>query len=139
MLARASGWTIPCGLPLAGSAALAQASAKQPNYETAFYPSGKLKIEAYVFKPEGTGPFEVVICNHGSRPGHEREVSAFGPQDAAGVATGHMIFEREGWKIWEPDVKEFLAKYLVELQKRRGDAAPVQRKQLITERGRGVS
>jgi dienelactone hydrolase len=277
MRARASAWTITCGLLLMGRAAWAQTDAKQPAYETVFYPSGKLKIEVYVFKPEGTGPFPVVIYNHGSRPGHEREerqfayvgemlahagyivvvperrsygksdgpafgetvgedrgprfvarvqeetddmlaavefvkalayadanrmgvmgwsfggivsvfaasrstafrvvvdqagaaltwdhspamqaalkeaagriripllgmvakndrttesvkvvvheaeahgstaklivYPAFKPQDAAGVAPGHMIFGREGWKIWEPDVKEFIAKYLVE-------------------------
>jgi len=38
----------------------------------------------------------------------------FRPQDAAGVAPGHMIFGREGWRVWEADVKEFLAKYLGE-------------------------
>jgi len=42
-------------------------------YETVLYSSGKLKIEAYVYKPEGAGPFPVVIYNHGSRAGHERE------------------------------------------------------------------
>ena len=42
-------------------------------YEEVFYPSGKLRIQAYVYKPEGAGPFPAVIYNHGSRPGHERE------------------------------------------------------------------
>lgn len=60
-----------------GSAAWAQTNSKQPTYETAFYPSAKLKIEAYVFKPEGPGPFPIVIYNHGSRPGHEREERSF--------------------------------------------------------------
>jgi dienelactone hydrolase len=38
----------------------------------------------------------------------------FTPQDAAGVAPGHMIFGREGWQVWEGDLKEFLGKYLGE-------------------------
>ena len=37
---------------------------------------------------------------------------AFTPQDAGGVPPGHMIFGKEGWKIWESDLREFLAKYL---------------------------
>jgi len=36
----------------------------------------------------------------------------FTPQDAAGVAPGHAIFGKEGWRIWEGDVSAFLAKYL---------------------------
>jgi len=54
-------WLAACSLLMTSSAALAQTNTKQPTYETAFYPSGKLKIEAYVFKPEGAGPFPVVI------------------------------------------------------------------------------
>ena len=42
-------------------------------YQQMFYPSGKLRIEAYIYKPEGAGPFPVMIYNHGSRQGHERE------------------------------------------------------------------
>jgi dienelactone hydrolase len=38
---------------------------------------------------------------------------AFAPHETAGsVAPGHMIFGKEGWRIWEADVKEFLGKYL---------------------------
>ena len=39
---------------------------------------------------------------------------AFKPRDAGGIAPGHLIFGKEGWPIWEADVKEFLAKYLSE-------------------------
>src|SRR5262252_5350141 len=46
-------------------------------FEQVFYASGNLKIEAYVFKPQGKGPFPVVIYNHGSRPGHERAERPF--------------------------------------------------------------
>jgi hypothetical protein len=77
MFARVSACTITCGALLWGSAAPAQANAKQPTYETAFYRSGKLQIEAYVFKPEGAGPFPVVIYNHGARAVREREERPF--------------------------------------------------------------
>jgi dienelactone hydrolase len=55
----------------------AQTGAPNAGYEQVFYPSGKLRIEAYVYKPEGAGPFPVVIYNHGSRAGHEREERPF--------------------------------------------------------------
>src|SRR5229473_3807518 len=43
---------------------------------------------------------------------------AFTPRENAGaVAPGHMLFEREGWRIWEADVREFLGNYL-DAQKR---------------------
>jgi hypothetical protein len=38
---------------------------------------------------------------------------AFTPRDdAGGVAPGHLVFGKDGWKIWEGDLKEFLSKYL---------------------------
>jgi dipeptidyl aminopeptidase/acylaminoacyl peptidase len=49
-----------------------QTGVEQRRYETVFYPSGKLKIEAYVYKPEGAGPFPVIIYNHGSRVERDR-------------------------------------------------------------------
>lgn len=44
-----------------------------PAYSTAFYPSGSLRIEAYVYRPAVAGPFPVVIYSHGSRKSFERE------------------------------------------------------------------
>jgi len=44
----------------------------QTAYETIFYKSGNLNIEAYLYKPEGNGSFPLVIYNHGSRAGSER-------------------------------------------------------------------
>src|SRR5256712_7662975 len=41
-------------------------------YSEVFYPSGNLRIQAYLYKPDGDGPFPVVIYNHGSRDGRER-------------------------------------------------------------------
>jgi dienelactone hydrolase len=72
-----------CGVFVAGGSANGETNGPQ-SYETTFYPSGKFKIEAYVYKPEGTGPFPVVIYNHGSREGHEREERPF-------VYVGNML------------------------------------------------
>ena len=46
-------WVIAWSVLLAGGQACVQRNERQQSYETVFYPSGKLKIEAYVFKPEG--------------------------------------------------------------------------------------
>lgn len=49
------------------------AEKSNPPYTTIFYKSGKLRIEAYLYKPVGAGPFPLVIYNHGNRaPGRER-------------------------------------------------------------------
>ena len=99
MLGRAYACAVfSCMLP-AGSAALAQTGAKQPIYETAFYQSGNLKIEAYIYRPEGTGPFPVVIYNHGSRAGHEREERPFAFVGEMLAHDGYVVVvpERRGY------------------------------------------
>lgn len=92
-------WVAVCSSLVAGSAALAQTNAQQPAYETAFYFSGKLKIEAYVFKPEGPGTFPVVIYNHGSRAGHEREEHPFAYVGELLTRSGYVVVvpERRGY------------------------------------------
>lgn len=42
-------------------------------YTEVFYKSGGLRIQAYLYKPAGEGPFPAVVYNHGSREGHERQ------------------------------------------------------------------
>jgi dienelactone hydrolase len=44
-----------------------------PPFETIFYSSEGLKLEAYLFKPEGPGPFPLIVYNHGSRIGDEHQ------------------------------------------------------------------
>src|SRR5579864_592109 len=92
--------------PMAWGGLLAGAAQAQTNekpqaqaYETAFYPSGKLKIEAYVYKPEGAGPFPVVIYNHGSRAGHEREERPFAYVGEMLAHSGYVVVvpERRGY------------------------------------------
>src|SRR5712691_10486336 len=54
------------------AAAAQRQSPADAAYTEVFYPSGSLRIQAYLYKPHGDGPFPVVIYNHGSRPGRER-------------------------------------------------------------------
>lgn len=42
------------------------------SYTEVFYPSGSLRIHAFLYKPNGDGPFPVVIYNHGVRSGRPR-------------------------------------------------------------------
>lgn len=58
-------------LCLAAPATHSQAAAR-PAFTEVFYPSGSLRIQAYLYKPYGGGPFPVVIYNHGARHGRER-------------------------------------------------------------------
>ena len=76
-----------------------QTNGQGRSYETTFYPSGKLKIEAYVYRPEGTGPFPVVIYNHGSRGGHEREERPFVYVGEVLKHSGYVVIvpERRGY------------------------------------------
>ena len=50
----------------------APARAGNANYTQVFYKSGGLRIEAYVYKPAGEGPFPLILYNHGSRDGQDR-------------------------------------------------------------------
>ena len=77
----------------------ANAAGAQQAYQEAFYPSGKLRIQAYVYKPEGAGPFPAVIYNHGSRPGHEREQRPFAYFGDMVAKSGYVVIvpERRGY------------------------------------------
>lgn len=46
----------------------AQSTAPQLPYETLFYVHENLRLESYLYKPRGTGPFPLVVYNHGSVP-----------------------------------------------------------------------
>jgi dienelactone hydrolase len=94
-------WLLAYAVVAAGDEALAQAPAdgKIQSYQTVFYASGTLKIEAYVHKLEGTGPFPVVIYNHGSRAGHEREERPFAYVGEMLAHSGYVVVvpERRGY------------------------------------------
>jgi len=65
-------------LAASGLATLAAAAAptppppSPPPYETLFYTHDGLRLEAYLYRPAGPGPFPLVVYNHGSNPGKER-------------------------------------------------------------------
>src|SRR5216684_271135 len=70
-------------------------------YEEVFYPSGKLRIQAYLYKPAGEGPFPVVIYNHGSRPTRERVPMPFVYVGSMLEASGYLVLvpERRGYGL----------------------------------------
>jgi len=70
-----------------------------PDYTTFFYNNGYLNLEAYFFKPDGKGPFPLVIYNHGSRAGSERkEVScSFVASMLATQGYAVIVPERRGY------------------------------------------
>jgi dienelactone hydrolase len=88
------------------------AHSQSPNkYTELFYRSSGLPIQAYLYKPDGEGPFPAVIYNHGSRAGRERDslpceyIGA--PLSRAGYAV--LIPERRGYGhsgglTWSQDV-----------------------------------
>ncbi len=76
-----------------------QTTSSTPAYETVSYTSGKLRIEAYLYRPEGKGPFPIVIYNHGSRPGNERAERPFTFVGKMLAAQGYLVLvpERRGY------------------------------------------
>ena len=53
------------------------------SYTEVFYPSGSLRIHAFLYKPKGDGPFPVVIYNHGAHTGRPRRPEQNGIWQAA--------------------------------------------------------
>ncbi|MFZ1010718.1 MAG: alpha/beta fold hydrolase, partial [Candidatus Sulfotelmatobacter sp.] len=64
-----------------------------------FYQSGKLRIQAYLSRPAGAGPFPLVIFNHGSRAGYEREQRTFSYMADLYLSAGYAVLipERRGY------------------------------------------
>ena len=73
--------------------------ASPPAHDTLFYRNGALKLEAYLYKPEGAGPFPLVIYNHGSRAGGERVERPFFFVGQLLTAAGYAVLvpERRGY------------------------------------------
>ena len=87
---------IVCGIVMPASA---QVNEPPASCETVFYPSGQDRIESYVYKPVGAGPFPTVIYNHGSRKGHEREERPFTYVGEMLTRSGYVVIvpERRGY------------------------------------------
>ena len=76
-------------------------------YTTVSYESGSLRIEAYVYRPAGTGPFPVVIYSHGSRKDHEREERPMGFVGTALAHEGYLVVVAERRRYGKSDGKTF--------------------------------
>jgi dienelactone hydrolase len=92
---------LACGVVAAALAALVgTARAVEPaSYQEVFYASGGLRIQAYLYRPAGVGPFPVMVYNHGSRATQERELR---PSEYIGQAftrAGYVVLvtERRGY------------------------------------------
>src|SRR6476469_2331010 len=71
----------------------------QQAYTTIFYKSGALRIEAYLYKPTGAGPFPVIVYNHGTRDGQDRTEQPFPFIGRLLTAAGYAVLvpERRGY------------------------------------------
>jgi dienelactone hydrolase len=76
-----------------------------------FYPSGSLRIQAYLYRPNGDAPFPIVIYNHGSRAGRERRSVPFEYIGRLLTRAGYAVLipERRGYggsdgPTWSEDV-----------------------------------
>src|SRR5262245_47478913 len=91
--------------------ALTVGARSAPSYTEVFYVSGGLRIQAYLYKPEGDGPFPAVIYNHGSRNGRERQSVPFEHIGRLLTGSGYvaLVSERRGYGrsdgiAWPEDV-----------------------------------
>jgi dienelactone hydrolase len=87
-------------------------SETQSTYSEVFYSSGNLRIQAYLYKPDGDGPFPVVIYNHGSRDGRERASVPFQYVGKILTNAGYAVLvpERRGYgksdgSAWSEEVR----------------------------------
>lgn len=92
-------------------------------YSEVFYSSGNLRLQAYLYKPDGDGPFPVVIYNHGSRDGRERASVPFQYVGKMLTRAGYLVLvpERRGYgksdgSVWWQEVGNDQARLIVRLQ-----------------------
>jgi len=107
---------------LVAAAAHGQSETESTNAEV-FYSSGNLRIQAYLYKPDGDGPFPVVIYNHGSRDGRERVSVPFQYVGTMLTRAGYVVLvpERRGYgksdgAPWRQEVGNDQARLIVRLQ-----------------------
>ena len=76
-----------------------QPAAEALPFTEVFYPSGPLRIQAYLYRPQGDGPFPLVIYNHGSRENRERESWPFSYVGRILLQNGYAVLvpERRGY------------------------------------------
>jgi dienelactone hydrolase len=74
MLLRSLGSARLVAALVAATAVVSTADAQPPSplpYETRFYTHDGLRLEAYLYRPSGPGPFPLVVYSHGSAPAGE--------------------------------------------------------------------
>ena len=116
-------------LYLVAAAAQSQSPADSA-YTEVFYPSESLRIQAYLYKPDGDGPFPVVIYNHGSRVGRERRSVPFEYIGRLLTRAGYavLVTERRGYggsdgPTWSEDVgNDRGQRFIARLQEETDDA-----------------
>ena len=89
----------------------ASTARSQVEHQDLFYSSGTLRIQAYLYRPSGDGPFPAVIYNHGTRDGRERASVPFEHIGRMLTRAGYavMVPERRGYgksngEIWWREV-----------------------------------
>jgi dipeptidyl aminopeptidase/acylaminoacyl peptidase len=121
---RRLGWLLIASLICIGaSAARSQPAADSSKYQDVFYASGNLRIQAYLYKPEGDGPFPAVIYNHGTRDGRERASFPFPHVGKMLTRAGYAVLvpERRGYGksdggIWWQEVGSDQSRVIPRLQ-----------------------
>jgi dienelactone hydrolase len=122
-MARVLAILLPSVLLCLVAAAVPRQAATHATYTDVFYPSGGLRIQAYLYKPDGSSPFPIVIYNHGSRVGRERVSVPYPYIGEMLTRAGYMVLvpERRGYgksdgPIWrsEPDDQARLVPRLAE-------------------------
>src|SRR3977135_411812 len=96
---------------IGAAAARSQPELDSPKYQDVFYTSGNLRIQAYLYKPDGNGPFSAVIYNHGTRDGRERTPTPFPHVGGMLTRAGYVVLvpERRGYgksdgETWRQEV-----------------------------------
>ena len=112
-----------CLICLVMSAARGQADSDSPKYQEVFYSSGDLRIQAYLYKPDGDVRFPAVIYNHGTRDGRERASVPFPYVGRMLTRAGYAVLvpERRGYgksdgEIWWREAGNDQSKVIRRLQ-----------------------
>jgi dienelactone hydrolase len=99
-----------------------------PSYTEIFYPSGGLRIQAYLYRPEGDGPLPAVVYNHGSRIGRERQAVPFEHIGRLLTGAGYVVLvsERRGYgrsdgATWPEDVGKSRGRTVARLEEETDD------------------
>jgi carboxymethylenebutenolidase len=112
-----------CMTCLVMSAARSESNPDSPEYQEIFYSSGNLRIQAYLYKPDGDGRFPAVIYNHGTRDGRERASFPFAHLGKMLNRAGYAVLvpERRGYgrsdgEIWWQEAGNDQARVILRLQ-----------------------